>query len=95
VHRCSRSWTRRVTAPSWPSSLFRVERGLHRSLGFTLGGTLKRLGYKRGEWRDVSYWQRFNGPDDDSPPSPIKPVREVAGVEPFGRSDRSPRASSC
>jgi phosphinothricin acetyltransferase len=50
---------------------------LHQSLGFTLGGTLTRLGYKRGEWRDVSYWQRLAGPDDDSAPAPIRPVRDV------------------
>jgi phosphinothricin acetyltransferase len=50
---------------------------LHRSLGFELGGTLKRLGYKAGEWRDVSYWQRLTGPADDSAPAPIIPVREV------------------
>jgi len=50
---------------------------LHRSLGFELSGTLKRTGYKRGQWRDVSYWQRSAGPADDSPPTPIKPVSEV------------------
>jgi L-amino acid N-acyltransferase YncA len=50
---------------------------LHQSLGFTLGGTLTRLGYKRGEWRDVSYWQRITGPGDDTPPIPIRPVRDV------------------
>ena len=50
---------------------------LHQSLGFELGGTLKRTGYKRGQWRDVSYWQRFTGPADDSPPKPIRPVSEV------------------
>ena len=50
---------------------------LHRSLGFELGGTLKRLGYKAGEWRDVSYWQRLTGPLDDSAPTPVLPVREV------------------
>jgi phosphinothricin acetyltransferase len=52
---------------------------LHRSLGFEPGGTLKRLGYKAGEWRDVSYWQRLTGPEDDSAPTPILPVREVLG----------------
>ena len=50
---------------------------LHESLGFELGGTLRRLGYKRGEWRDVSYWQRLHGPVDDSAPPPVKLVREV------------------
>jgi L-amino acid N-acyltransferase YncA len=51
---------------------------LHQALGFELRGTLVRLGYKRGEWRDVSYWERLTGPKDDSAPSPIRPVRDVA-----------------
>lgn len=50
---------------------------LHESLGFELGGTLKRLGYKRGEWRDVSYWQRLHGPDDASQPAALQPVSEA------------------
>ena len=33
---------------------------LHQSLGFELGGTLKRLGYKNGQWRDVVYRQRLH-----------------------------------
>jgi phosphinothricin acetyltransferase len=50
---------------------------LHQSLGFELGGTLKRLGYKRGQWRDLSYWQRLHANADDSAPPPIKLVNEV------------------
>jgi phosphinothricin acetyltransferase len=49
---------------------------LHRSLGYTLAGTLKNLGFKLDEWRDVSFWQRNFG-DADTPPSDIKPVAEV------------------
>jgi phosphinothricin acetyltransferase len=52
---------------------------LHQALGFELGGTLKRLGYKNGQWRDVSYWQRLHGNADDSPPPPLKLVSEVVG----------------
>jgi phosphinothricin acetyltransferase len=52
---------------------------LHQSLGFELGGTLKRLGYKNGQWRDVSYWQRPHANADDSAPPPLKLVAEVAG----------------
>jgi len=51
---------------------------LHQSLGFELGGTLKRLGYKNGQWRDVSYWQRLHANADDSPPPALKLVSEVA-----------------
>ena len=50
---------------------------LHRSLGYELAGTLKNLGFKLDEWRDVSFWQ-VNFGDPDAPPSDIKPVSEVA-----------------
>lgn len=50
---------------------------LHQSLGFELGGTLKRLGYKGGQWRDVSYWQRLHANVDDTAPAPVRPVSEV------------------
>ena len=49
---------------------------LHESLGFEHAGTLKQLGFKNGSWRDVSFWQRFNG-DPASEPSDIKPVSEI------------------
>jgi phosphinothricin acetyltransferase len=48
---------------------------LHESLGFEHVGTLKRLGFKRDAWRDVSFWERLS--DDESAPAPIKPVSEV------------------
>ncbi len=50
---------------------------LHKSLGFEHAGTLKHLGYKLDQWRDVSFWQRNNG-DPSTPPDPIRPVSEVA-----------------
>ena len=50
---------------------------LHQSLGFEHAGTLKRLGFKAGEWRDVSFWQRLHGPQDGGAPEPVKPVSEV------------------
>ncbi len=50
---------------------------LHEGLGYELAGTLKSLGYKNGEWRDVSFWQRIVG-DPDTEPDEIKPVSEVA-----------------
>jgi L-amino acid N-acyltransferase YncA len=31
---------------------------LHESLGFTLVGTYRDIGFKLGEWRDVGWWQR-------------------------------------
>jgi phosphinothricin acetyltransferase len=50
---------------------------LHESLGYEHAGTLKQLGFKRDQWRDVSFWQRLHG-DHDAAPAPIKPVSEVA-----------------
>jgi phosphinothricin acetyltransferase len=49
---------------------------LHEGLGYEHAGTLTRLGFKNGHWRDVSFWQRFFG-DPESEPDEIKPVSEV------------------
>jgi L-amino acid N-acyltransferase YncA len=49
---------------------------LHQALGYELAGTLKNLGFKLDQWRDVSFWQ-INFGDPDTPPSDIKPVSEV------------------
>jgi phosphinothricin acetyltransferase len=43
--------------------------GLHESLGFTLVGVYRRVGYKLGAWRDVGWWQRALAADDDRPPA--------------------------
>lgn len=50
---------------------------LHERFGFEYLGTLRRVGYKMGAWRDVGSWQRLVGPDDDSEPAPVRPVSEV------------------
>lgn len=50
---------------------------LHQALGYEHMGTLKSLGFKRGEWRDVSFWERLTG-DPGTAPTDIKPVSEVA-----------------
>jgi phosphinothricin acetyltransferase len=49
---------------------------LHKSLGFEHAGTLKELGFKNGEWRDVSFWQRLHG-ERGAEPTDVKPVSEV------------------
>jgi L-amino acid N-acyltransferase YncA len=41
--------------------------GLHRALGFEPVGTLRRVGWKHGEWRDVAWAQRSIGRDDGPP----------------------------
>ena len=49
---------------------------LHKILGFEHAGTLKELGFKNDEWRDVSFWQRLHG-ERGAEPADIKPVSEV------------------
>jgi L-amino acid N-acyltransferase YncA len=41
--------------------------GLHRALGFEPVGTLRRVGWKHGQWRDVAWMQRPLGSDDGPP----------------------------
>jgi phosphinothricin acetyltransferase len=50
---------------------------LHERFGFVYLGTLERVGYKMGAWRDVGSWQRLVGPFDDAPPAPVRAVSEV------------------
>ncbi len=51
---------------------------LHECFGFEDLGTLERVGWKHGAWRDVGSWQRWHGPTDDEP-TPIRAVSEVYG----------------
>jgi phosphinothricin acetyltransferase len=51
---------------------------LHERFGFRYVGTLERVGWKHGGWRDVDSWQRWKGPTD-SAPAPIRSVSEVCG----------------
>lgn len=50
---------------------------LHEKFGFAHLGTLERVGYKMGAWRNVGSWQRLVGPMDDSEPAPVRSVSEV------------------
>ena len=45
--------------------------GLHRALGFELGGTYRRVGWKLGRWHDVAWYQR-DLVVDDGPPEPLR-----------------------
>lgn len=47
--------------------------GLHESLGFERVGVYRRVGYKRGEWRDVGWWGKRlrDPPSDPDPPVPL------------------------
>jgi phosphinothricin acetyltransferase len=42
--------------------------GLHRALGFEPVGTLRGVGWKHGQWRDVAWAQRRLAPGDGPPP---------------------------
>lgn len=50
--------------------------GLHRALGFEPAGVQRAIGFKRGAWHDVSWWQlRLNRGDDGPPREPLGPQR--------------------
>jgi L-amino acid N-acyltransferase YncA len=50
--------------------------GLHESLGFEPAGVNREIGWKRGAWHDVGWWQlelspaRLGGPSEPSAPEP-------------------------
>jgi phosphinothricin acetyltransferase len=50
---------------------------LHEHFGFEHLGTLERVGYKMGAWRNVGSWERLVGPMDDAEPAPVRSVSEV------------------
>ena len=45
--------------------------GLHEAMGFTLIGVYRNVGYKRGAWRDVGWWQLAL---QDPPANPSEPL---------------------
>ena len=46
-------------------------RSLFKSLGFEPAGVFRNVGYKRGRWHDVGWWQRTIA---DLPPDPADPI---------------------
>jgi L-amino acid N-acyltransferase YncA len=50
-----------------------ASQAFHESMGFTLVGIYRRIGYKLGAWRDVGWWQLALRPEIDSPPEPATP----------------------
>jgi phosphinothricin acetyltransferase len=49
---------------------------LHAAVGFEQVGVYRRIGFKAGAWRDVSWWQLALGADGDGPPAePLGPQR--------------------
>lgn len=55
-----------VIALPHPSSV-----GLHEAMGFELAGTLRAIGWKHGDWRDVAWYQRALGDGASTPPPRI------------------------
>jgi L-amino acid N-acyltransferase YncA len=55
-----------VTEPN-PASI-----GLHRAMGFVHVGTYRRIGWKQGAWRDVSWWQLDLRPGEPGPPAELQ-----------------------
>jgi len=55
-----------ITLPN-PASV-----GLHEAMGFTPVGVYRRVGFKRGAWHDVGWWQLSLADSDDGaePPEP-------------------------
>lgn len=60
-----------VTASNAPS------RALHERMGFRLVGTMRKVGYKFGDWHDVCYYERFLGEH----PRPMQEIRPVGALE--------------
>ncbi len=52
---------------------------LHESVGMSLAGTHRGVGFKSGEWRDIAFYEIRLGPE--GLPSPVIPVLELASRE--------------
>jgi phosphinothricin acetyltransferase len=50
-----------------------ASQGFHESMGFTLVGIYRKIGYKLGEWRDAGWWQLVLQPEVDLPAEPRPP----------------------
>ena len=49
---------------------------MHRALGFSLMGTLRRTGYKNGQWLDVSWFEKRLNPFTEAP-EPLRPLEAL------------------
>lgn len=57
-----------ILVPNPPSQAF------HESMGFSLVGIYRKIGYKLGAWRDVGWWQLALQPHDGEPAEPRPPA---------------------
>lgn len=63
-----------ITLPN-PGSI-----ALHQSLGFQPIGTYSHIGFKHGNWHDVSWWQLLLGKLPSPPQTPSQPI-PISGIE--------------
>ena len=71
-----RQATAGITLPN-PASV-----GLHSAFGFAPVGVYRRIGFKRGSWHDVGWYQAEIQPAADTPAEP-RLIRELAGTPEF------------
>ncbi|MFL6027365.1 MAG: GNAT family N-acetyltransferase [Friedmanniella sp.] len=62
-----RGYTQAAAGMTLPND---ASEGLHRALGFQPVGTYRRIGWKRGAWRDVAWMQLDLGGEQDPPVEP-------------------------
>jgi L-amino acid N-acyltransferase YncA len=55
-----------------------ASQAFHESMGFTLVGIYRKIGYKLGAWRDVAWWQLELLPEVDSPAEPRLPASNAS-----------------
>ena len=68
-----RQATAGITLPN-PASV-----GLHSAFGFAPVGVYRRIGFKRGSWHDVGWYQAEIQPGTDTPAEP-RSIREIVGT---------------
>jgi phosphinothricin acetyltransferase len=67
-----------ITLPN-PASV-----GLHQAMGFTPVGVYRGIGYKKGEWRDVVWYQLALQPERPDPPPP-RPISDFIETDAWRR----------
>jgi phosphinothricin acetyltransferase len=53
-----------------------ASQAFHESMGFTLVGVYRKVGYKMGSWLDVGWWVYSLQPEVDSPAEPKPPASD-------------------
>jgi len=58
--------------------------GLHERMGFSLVGVYRGVGYKRGAWHDVAWYESALQPERLDPPAP-RPISDFVGTDAWRR----------